>query len=121
MFTVKPDGSILCDTLEEALALREATLSRASEAQTQSALKELQRIGQSTPVATFLSKLRPYDGQELDTAGLAKIFEVQSHTVVGPKLRGLRTMFQREGVDLDSYLHEGVGGSGEKVWRVRFS
>ena len=130
MFTVHPDGSITCDTAEEALRLQQMILAKKPRNEIQRAvdgyLTGVASIGTFSAAGTvsdatarqFLEKLKPHDGQELDSTKLAEILGSETTNGVGPKLRFLRAALEREGISLDDYLVARFNGDGTKAWRV---
>jgi len=116
MYKVNLDGSISCETAEEALKLQRLMLQRQSPQRNSAAMPAIN--GQSI-ARQFLEKLRPHDGKEVDSAQLAKIVGAETRSGVGPKLRHLRAALEHESISLDSYLRGHKSARGTMTWTVK--
>src|SRR4051812_18138228 len=92
MFTVKPDGSIQCDTAKEALELQAEIVGKTAPA-VEPVIRP--RLNGSPPptrkVATkddieFLTKLSAHAGKELSAVDLAPLLGADGAAGAGPKL-----------------------------------
>lgn len=117
MYRVNPDGSITCDTVEEALRLQRQIVAR-QQLQTRAT-----HVNAETSAQSFLDKLKPFENRQINSEQLRKLTGTESAAGLGPKLRHLKNAFGYEGLDLESVLvpNKGRNDQGMKTWTVRIS
>lgn len=114
-YTVKPDGSIVADTLDEALAIQQHILqSRGGDAKAE-ASRPVKLNGTEFSDEIFV-RLRPYHGKEIGSDVMQNILGLNVPDGIGAKLYYMR----RRGVPLDAVLTERRNENNKKVWMVRF-
>jgi hypothetical protein len=134
-FTVRPDGTIITDTAEEALALQRAIMSahavpRRGFMSGGGATVMGTGIVSDTPLSLkvaeakkdvdyLLTRLKPYNGKTISSEDLLKIIEVKSVMGVGPRLRGFRSSFASLGGSMDDVLVAEKASNGTVSWKVR--
>lgn len=130
MYKVNPDGSISCDTPEEALRLQKLILkgSPAPVAHEPHPSYSHSRFNFNRDVAPdtsfigqFIEKLKPLNGTTVTSADMARIMGTNTTTAVGPKLRAYRNAMQGTGRSLDDILHPKLNPDGTKQWTVKLS
>ena len=120
-YFVKPDGSIGCDTPEEAIALQQQILAQ-QVAQNALSPVSLQRPG-ITPspiqnaVDVFLKSFVPYVGMKLSGEDMVRVLGVKGVTGVGTKLRHVSDMFEKESLDLSKFIST-TRENGATYWNV---
>lgn len=122
MYTVMPDGSIKCETPEEAIKLSRAitTTQPAPQPETQQTRLpfRIARKRISSPSDQILNILRPYNGQTVDSTQMAKILGTDGTTGVGTKIRHMRNTFLEEGKQLEQYLVPTKTETGYSAWEI---
>lgn len=121
-----PDGTIVFDTPAEA-AEYERLRQGASRTITVTARGPGPSVAATgTPIASanhtvhgFLVKLKQLDGKTANAEHLADLLSTKT-TGVGPKLRGIRNAFAKEGGSLDAILQPMKNSDGTVSWKVRF-
>src|SRR5665647_2797476 len=105
-YTIKPDGSIVCDTPEEAMKMHRVIMTRQApikEPASQTKLDLPVQRSALSPATRFLDSLKPYNGSTVDSKQMQSILGT-SITGVGTKLRHIKNSLLSEGKQLDDYL-----------------
>ena len=120
-YLVKPDGSIGCDTPEEAIALQQQIIARqvAKNMLTSPDLQGLDIAPEpiQNPAEVFLARFNPYVGMKLSGDKMVSVLGVKGVTGVGTKLRHVSVMFEREGRNLSDYISSSRE-NGVMYWNV---
>jgi hypothetical protein len=103
MFTVKPDGSIQCDTAKEALELQAAILSGTAP-QIAAAPRIPLRNAAKDEDLDFLRKLTPHVGKELDAKAIAPLIGAEGPAGAGSKLNWTGKRLDKAGYRIKDYL-----------------
>jgi hypothetical protein len=118
MYKVNPDGSIECSTAEDALRLQRVILAENEKHVARRPLIPPRRKLVPQFITETLGKFSDLDGKTLNSDDMQRIFDTESTNGVGTKLRHVRTAFEREGFDLDTYLVPVRGEDGVPRWKV---
>lgn len=114
--TIRPDGSIVASTPQEAVEVQRLIMARQSMRTTSSQVKL--NPADSVP-QRLIKSLRQYDGQEINAEQLSKVIGLKTAQGVGTKMRHLDRAFRAEGMDLNAVLPSHSGAKGLKRWTVR--
>jgi hypothetical protein len=119
MYKVNLDGSIDVTTLEEALELQRRIRATQPKSGGQRS-KNPQALKVNGHEHSFddpiFAKLKPYNGQELDSEKMMGIIEAKDQGGVGPKLYHMKNRIP----GLSDVLRERKTPRGHKFWRVKF-
>lgn len=109
---VHPDGSIEVTTIDEALELQR----RIGGGQEKLSLRSKTNGQAPSYDDEVFTKLKPYDGREIDSETMKDIIDAQTTGGVGPKLYHMKNRIP----GLTEVLRERKDDTGHTFWRVEF-
>lgn len=110
---VHPDGSIEVTTMEEALELQRRIRGSRQVIQPRQPRIDTSEVSYDHEIFT---KLRPHNGQVIDSETMKQIIGARNTGGVGPKLYHMKNRIP----GLVQVLHERKGDNGHMKWKVKF-
>ena len=119
---VNPDGSFTCDTPAEAVEVQRLVLERKHNQAT-----AVKHAGPSAYALAkhyephykaFLESLEKHKGTVVSSGQMVSMLGTTSPMGVGPKLRGIESAMQKDGLSLSTYLEKQPQPDGTMLWRV---